>query len=105
MAKHYHKYKYVNLTRNPKKEPYHVYKCVLPNCSHYIRMELIDGKEAMCYKCDDIFTIREARIKKGKQIYVKLHCENCVQNSGRRTPDKVQHVDDIDKLINSLLGP
>jgi len=99
---HVHKYKYVNLARK-EKEPYHVYKCILPDCSHYIRLELIDGKQARCYKCDEVFTVREAKIKRGKQIYVKLHCENCIQNSGTRRK-KQQHIDDIDTLINSILG-
>lgn len=99
--KHRHKYRLRNLTRNSKKKPYYVYHCVLEDCTHFVREDLIDGKIAACYKCDEPFKIKEAKIRKGNRRVAKLICDSCVNH---RDKDIVSRVDTIaDELINMNL--
>ena len=49
-----HKYKRVDIGR---KNPYIVFRCVLPGCGHYVQEKFIIGREAQCWKCGSVFTI------------------------------------------------
>ena len=104
MKTHIHKYAYKNLTRNPKKEPYHVYICTEPNCTHHIRADLIDGKESKCNRCGQIFIIEYRKINRGPSsntpYTVKPKCDGCID---RRNVKKIKQLDDIDKLMSDLL--
>ena len=52
--KHTHKYERVEVGKNG----WVVYRCVLPNCSHYLpRMELVVGKQSICWGVCDGTTI------------------------------------------------
>ena len=59
MAKHIHQFKRVNLTRNPKKIPYIVYKCQQPDCSTYYPAELVVGKSCECPRCGETFIMEK----------------------------------------------
>jgi len=105
--KHLHKFKLKNLSRDPKKEPYYVYACVKPDCTTYIRLELIDGKQAECFRCGEPFIVKLNKIKNGKAILQKLHCEDCTWDRGKKSKKKEvkEVVDnlDIDDLLSSIL--
>jgi len=108
--KHLHKYKLKDLTRDPKKDPYYVYVCVKQECDHHVRIELIDGKRAECFRCGDPFEIRLNKIKHGKQILHKLHCDSCtwaprngkVSAKKEEVKKKISNID-FDDLLSSIL--
>ncbi len=110
-----HKYKLVNLQRDKKKEPYLVYKCMLPGCSHYLRLDLADNREALCNKCNSIFVLaRNVIYSNGRHTpTVKPICAACKDpNRGyartkgvKAIPVENKEVVDksIDDLMNSIL--
>jgi hypothetical protein len=101
--KHLHKYRLRNLTRDPSKPPYYVYICVKQDCSHHIRIDLVDGKLAECNRCEEPFIIKLVKIKHGDRIIVRPHCDDCT-----KTPDRVRRKrerisNSIDELMQSML--
>ncbi len=56
------------------KSGYSVHKCVFPSCCHFIDSRLLAGREAICWRCGDIFVVKE------KHLYLwKLHCDECTK--------------------------
>lgn len=77
---HFHKYKKVNLSRNPEKKPYFVYKCVKPLCNHYIRLDLAEGKMCECNRCGEPMVITKATLHGSSNTpMTKPHCNNCIE--------------------------
>lgn len=70
---HYHRYRKVKMGKN---DSYIVYACAEPECSHYIRPELLIGKLAQCYHCRSLFTVSREQVREGRR-YLKLHCNAC----------------------------
>jgi hypothetical protein len=98
-----HKYRLKDLARKKDTPPYLVYVCVKQDCSHNIRVELVDGKVAECNRCGDNFIMKLSKLKHGSTIIVRPHCEDCT-----KTPDRIRKVkdrvsQDLDSLIDSIL--
>jgi len=70
MEEHVHKYVRVKLG----KKGFTVFQCILPDCSHYIRSELVIGKRFICWRCDGIFVMNQKTAQ-----YKKPHCSSCVR--------------------------
>lgn len=64
--RHIHKYIRKKLGRT-----YVIYKCVLPNCAHYLSKDLILGRNSICWRCGNVFTITKH--------HKKPHCVNCTR--------------------------
>jgi hypothetical protein len=65
---HVHKYMRVKLgTRG-----FEVYKCMLTNCPHYIRRELVIGRLTICWRCG-----AEARMSQQMATAKKPTCLEC----------------------------
>ncbi len=47
---HIHKYKRVKLGKD---KTFITYRCMLPDCSHYIEQKLVVGRKSLCWKCDE----------------------------------------------------
>lgn len=62
---------------------YLVYKCVNPGCSHYISSELVVGKIAVCFRCDNKFVVTQDQVRKGKEM-LKLHCKPCTKSKKKK---------------------
>jgi hypothetical protein len=94
---HLHKYKKVNLAGYGK-PLYEVYQCQYPNCTHYIRLVLSEGKLCECNICGEPMIITKATLygSNGGAL-VKPHCANCTKPS-----DKKKNVDKIADLIDSI---
>jgi hypothetical protein len=88
--KHIHRYVKTTLGRN--KWP--IYKCNLPDCSHYISAELIDGKFSICHRCGERFIITKALTR-----LAKPHCLKCTEREIK--PETKAFVDN---LLEDLLG-
>jgi len=73
LGKHIHKYQQIKY----KPSGYTVYKCMLPNCPHFIPIkELVIGRPSICWRCGGLFTMSQATLLK------KPHCPECKR--GRR---------------------
>lgn len=88
-----HRYKRKNLTRDAKKEPFLVFKCM--ECPHYIRTELAAGLEARCYKCNEPFIISA----KQASITAKPICEPCIVKSSKTKKLEAE----VDSLMDEIL--
>jgi hypothetical protein len=65
---HIHKYERVILGKNN----YTVFRCTLPQCSHYIRQELAGGKECICNRCKNVMHLDS------KSMKLRFpHCHTC----------------------------
>lgn len=104
MAKRTHIHRYVrkDLTRDKSKAPYIVYACDKPGCTHYLNLDLIDGKESQCYKCDNIFIIKINKIKAGDRLTRRPICDGCIKHRGKKA-EVMSKLDAIDDLINSII--
>jgi hypothetical protein len=100
--KHLHKYKLRDLSRKTP-EPYYVYICTHQDCSHNIRVELVEGKIAECNRCGDPFIMKLAKLKHGGKLIVRPHCDDCTKTP-QRIKEKKKHIErSIDELMNSIL--
>jgi hypothetical protein len=47
---------------------YPIYRCVLPDCPHYVPMMMAVGRKSICWKCGNemVLTIRNIKTKKPK---------------------------------------
>lgn len=70
MAKHIHQYKRADI--GVSKE-YIVYRCVLPDCGHYLVPNLVEGRECLCPRCGDTFIIEKSHLS-----LANPHCDNCI---------------------------
>ena len=93
---HIHRYKKANLARNGN-PPYYVYKCTKPTCSHYVPMELAEGKMCECNRCNEAMIINKAVLtgSAGKPMTLP-HCVNCI----KRKKENVENVE----LVNQFLS-
>lgn len=76
-----HKYKRINISSREK--PYYVYKCMLPNCSHYMPPHLVIGKYSLCWKCDESFIMLRSSAK-----LAKPYCGSCGGKNTKKEPQE-----------------
>ena len=86
--KHIHRYVKATLGRN--KWP--IYKCDLPDCSHYISAELVEGKFSICHRCGERFILTAALLK-----LANPHCLRCTE---RKVDPVVKSV--VDRMFDDL---
>lgn len=84
---HVHKYKKVNIATKLNKK-YFVFRCVL-NCSHYLPVKLIIGKEALCHKCEKPFIISD-------KDAVKPKCKDCINKR------PIENQEDVEEMLRSI---
>jgi hypothetical protein len=70
---HVHRYKRVNLARNPGKE-YLVLRCTKPTCSHYVPVELALGKMCECNRCEQVMILDKVSVN-----LALPHCLACTK--------------------------
>lgn len=83
---HLHKYKKVNLGNN-----YLVFKCIKPDCSHYIRMDLVEGKLCECNRCGEPMMMNKISMQ-----LTKPHCTECT----KRKAQTKEKLDAISQFLN-----
>ena len=101
-----HKYKRVYLADKKKikldkaKGKIHtpVWKCMLPNCQHYLFTEQMVGKISECWKCKNPFEIKRIHLER-----VKPTCSNCRGELKKKlvSEDKKK---DIESVLENLIG-
>lgn len=97
---HAHRYVRVRLGKND----YTVFRCVRPGCAHYVRQELVIGKIAQCWRCDDEFVMNQKTA-----LLKKPHCAKCTITPGKIKEEKKTQLQTIEsrqamlkKLFNSV---
>ena len=80
--KHIHRYKRVNLATTPHKS-YLVYRCILPNCNHYLQPALLVGKQANCPRCSETYVITAELARLSKP-----HCRKCTTE--KEKPNRIK---------------
>jgi hypothetical protein len=93
-AKHIHQYERRDIG---KKAPYYVYKCVLPNCPHYISEQLVVGRLSICHYCSEPFEVKQSDLR-----LVKPHCENCVNEIARSNALKRRNIQSQEPVAQGL---
>lgn len=98
--KHIHKYRKV--IQQPSGRI--IWKCDLPDCSHYTTPELAAGKTSICFTCDEEFVLTKALMSQR----VKPSCINCRRGNKkpRREDKSITSVLNtrVEDLVNKLLG-
>jgi len=107
LTKHYHKYRLKNLSRDKTKPPYYVYVCIKQDCSHHIRIELIDGKISECNRCDRPFQMSYRKLKgTNKKVMERPHCDDCTKSRVTVKAVKKEKIksalDDLSELMENM---
>lgn len=85
--KHPHKYHKIDLIGQK------LFACALPNCTHYMPahlMNMIVGKNSICWGCGKIFVMDESHLEQEKPI-----CFNC----SKGLPSDENELENLLKLI------
>lgn len=88
---HLHRYKRVNLTRDPEKKEYLVLKCTKPVCSHYVPLTLALGKLCECNRCGDAFVL--------DKVSVQLALPHCLECTKRKKTDETENIDLVAQFL------
>jgi len=102
-TKHLHKYRLKDLARKKDTPPYMVYVCIKQDCSHHVRIDLVDGKEAECNRCGEPFIMKLVKLKHGDRIIHRPHCVECTKTPDRVKEKKEKVSNSIDELMDSIL--
>lgn len=90
---HLHNYKRINIASFGK-EPYLVFKCLKPLCSHYIRIDLAEGKMCECSICHEMMIINKESIN-----HAKPHCSGCI----KRKKVKDVNINELTDFLNKIV--
>jgi hypothetical protein len=79
-----------------------VYKCMLPKCNHFIAKALVQGRESICWVCNQpvIITAEMMNLVKPRHF----HCRSGAAESGAAAPDQPDHakIDTLAELAKRL---
>jgi len=83
-----HRYKKRDIGRNGKE--YVVYFCLKAGCSHYIPVNMAEGRECECFHCHSRMTIDKTVLSRssGKPM-TRPHCPNCIRRKKAKDVDKI----------------
>jgi|SRR6187551_1625192 len=95
MAKtnHIHKYRKAKLT--PQSNTV-IFRCVLPDCSHYVYPNLYKGKQSICWRCGEPFVIEREHARMAKP-----HCSKCIIRKGGKTHAPISN-EQVNDILNDL---
>ena len=96
---HIHRYKKTDLARKKGVNPYIVYKCLEPTCTHYIPVHLAEGKMCMCSRCKEPMIITKHTLTSsngGAMLYP--HCGACTKS---KKPDVNPLHEFLEKVVPS----
>ena len=69
-AKHTHKYRKINIGKEKK---YEVFRCEIPNCTHYLPVKMAEGKVCLCNRCGNVMSLDKEAIQ-----LARPHCKDCI---------------------------
>lgn len=94
-----HQYVRKELKRKMTDEPYVIFRCMIPGCTHYLREELAEGQKSICNRCGKDFILTKAAME-----LKKPHCVECTRGYKRKGKlDERVSVADIALNLDKLL--
>lgn len=98
--KHHHEgpHKYIKKRIGNKANPYTVWKCMLPGCTHYIKYELGENRHTICWRCGDITTLDKLKME-----LTRPHCVKCTKGV-KKEGDQEIPLDGIKMLSDLFKG-
>lgn len=97
-SNHIHLYKKVDLVpkwkviNNPDKfQPFVVFACQKPACTHWIRHNLAIGKLCECNRCHNPMVLDKETVK-----LTKPHCQDCIIRKSKI------HIDKLTELLKEI---
>jgi len=102
VANHLHRYRKVNIGTNGKE--FLVYRCTKPSCTHYVRLDLAEGRLCECNRCGKAMVIgRETLTKSSGKPMAVPHCSECIK---RRKTNEMEEISKfLDKKAAQELTP
>lgn len=101
MVNHIHKYKRINIGAPIYKDgkvigrkDYPVYRCTKPDCKHYVRPELLEGKIAECGRCESSFVC-----DKSSKNLAEPHCSGCTNKKKDVMNSTMKFIEDLEKGV------
>ena len=88
--KHLHKYKKVNIAKKGS-DKYEVWKCQLPNCTHYLTKPQVVGRFCLCWVCGEECIVKR---ENDGAVRAKPHCPSCTK--------KIKPEGITDKMMKTL---
>jgi len=70
---------------------YIVYACALPDCTHYIREDMVVGKKTVCWVCGKYTIV----YRDSNGILARPHCKTCTK---KKKEDKESSIFDLPPL-------
>jgi hypothetical protein len=63
-----------------------IYRCIHPECTHFIKRDLLIGKNVVCSKCKEIFPARQNQLRAGQKVAgtKTLTCLACCKSPGSK---------------------
>lgn len=95
--KHIHKYQRAVIGKNG----YVVYKCALPECTHYISEALLEGKLTICWRCGEVCQMKKDTDGNFRH---KPHCAACTQPPRNKKFRSKKSTPIAKNLVDVLLG-
>lgn len=79
VANHLHRYRKIDIGRNGNE--FVVYKCTKPACSHYIRIDLAEGKLCECNFCGETMIITKSVLThSSSKPMARPRCPRCIRS-------------------------
>ena len=91
-------HKYIKKRIGDKKDPYTVWKCMLPGCTHYIKYELGENRFTVCWRCGATTTLDKILMD-----LTRPHCHRCTRRS-KKTEESDIPIDGIQLLTDLFKG-
>lgn len=85
---HVHQYRRATGRRtreNKDSKMQNYYKCILPDCTHYVRDFMILGKNCICNRCGKVFVLSNSL----RLIGNIPHCKECTKKYNRTVKEEL----------------
>lgn len=88
----HHKYQRARLGKK-----YVIYRCMLPNCTHYVSEDLLQNRVAICWRCEEPFQITAELA-----TLARPHCKACTKTKKIK---RTETFEDAFSKLNLKLEP
>lgn len=74
-----------------------VWRCVLPECTHYVQDKFIFGKNTVCWNCGATCSMDALRCTRARPT-----CNNCINKKRKIKEEETTPLDDLNALLGGL---
>lgn len=96
-----HTHKYQRFYQSEDKRNSAIFRCMLVNCSHFLRLIFIVNKESICWKCDKKFVIGP------KEALMKKPTCGCSRKTGSKAKEGIERREEdnsLDDILKKIAG-